>query len=127
MGIETEIARPDWQKLVAPYARADLRSGIWQMVNSVLPFLALWPLMFWAYRISWWLVLPLALLAAGFWVRTFIIFHDCCHGSFFKSRTANEVTGILLGILTLHAVLSMASRSRRASCDGGQHRQALHR
>jgi len=30
----------------------------------------------------------------------FIIFHDCGHGSFFKSRMANDVLGFVTGILT---------------------------
>lgn len=40
------------------------------------------------------------MLAGGFLVRIFIIFHDCCHKSFFKSRTANEIIGTITGILT---------------------------
>jgi omega-6 fatty acid desaturase (delta-12 desaturase) len=43
---------------------------------------------------------PLAVLAGGFLVRVFIIFHDCGHGSFFKSRKANNVLGIITGMLT---------------------------
>ena len=73
---------PQWQSMVAPYARPDLRQALWQLANSLLPFFAMWPIMFWAGRISYWLVLPLALSAGAFWIRTFIIFHDCCHGSY---------------------------------------------
>src|SRR5260221_6092569 len=51
-------------------------------------------------EVSWWLTLPLAVMAAGLLVRIFIIFHDCGHGSFFKSRTANSVTGFFAGLLT---------------------------
>ena len=50
--------------------------------------------------ISWWLVVPLAVLAGALLVRVFIIFHDCGHGSFFKSHTANAAVGFLSGILT---------------------------
>jgi len=45
--------------------------------------------------------LPLTIVAAGFMVRTFILFHDCCHQSFFKNRRANEILGTLLGVLTV--------------------------
>jgi omega-6 fatty acid desaturase (delta-12 desaturase) len=53
-----------------------------------------------ALAISYWLTLPLAVLAGGFLVRIFIIFHDCGHGSFFKSRIANDVVGFITGLFT---------------------------
>jgi omega-6 fatty acid desaturase (delta-12 desaturase) len=51
-------------------------------------------------EISYWLTLLLAIPATGFLIRNFIIFHDCGHGSFFKSKRANDVVGILTGLLT---------------------------
>jgi acyl-lipid omega-6 desaturase (Delta-12 desaturase) len=51
-------------------------------------------------KVSFWLVLPLAILAAGLMVRTFILFHDCGHGSFYPSRVANDVVGFVCGMLT---------------------------
>ena len=54
-----------------------------------------------ALIISYWLMLPIAILAAGFLVRIFIIFHDCGHASFFKSKRANNATGALAGLLLL--------------------------
>lgn len=95
----------NWQKLVAPYAKADMRQAIWQLINTVVPFVALWGVMLWSVtsttpRIPYWVTLLLAIPTAGFMMRTFIIFHDCCHGSFFRSKKANEVVGSLLGIPT---------------------------
>lgn len=101
MTISPDLETLNWQKLVKPYARPDLRQGIWQLANTMIPYLALWVLMLWSLRVSYWLTLALALPTAGFMVRAFIIFHDCCHGSFFASRRANEVVGMLLGILTM--------------------------
>ena len=43
------------------------------------------------------------MIAAGFVIRTFIIFHDCTHGSFFKNRKANDIVGTITGVLTLFA------------------------
>ena len=60
----------------------------------------LWYAMYLCKPISWWLVVPLAILAGAFLVRVFIIFHDCGHGSYFKSRGANDLVGFLSGILT---------------------------
>jgi omega-6 fatty acid desaturase (delta-12 desaturase) len=50
--------------------------------------------------VSYWITLPLAVLAAGFLVRVFIIFHDCGHGSFFTSRRTNDILGFITGVLT---------------------------
>lgn len=36
-------------------------------------------------------------------MRVFILFHDCCHGSFFASRSANTILGYVTGILTFTA------------------------
>jgi omega-6 fatty acid desaturase (delta-12 desaturase) len=56
--------------------------------------------MYWSLRVSTWLAVGLAVLAGLFSMRVFIIFHDCGHGSFFKSRLANDITGFLCGLLT---------------------------
>jgi omega-6 fatty acid desaturase (delta-12 desaturase) len=45
------------------------------------------------------LVLPLAILGAGFLMRLFVLFHDACHGSLFETKWANTVAGYALGIL----------------------------
>jgi acyl-lipid omega-6 desaturase (Delta-12 desaturase) len=52
-------------------------------------------------EVSYWLTLLLAVPTAGFLVRIFIIFHDCGHGSFFKSKKANAIIGFITGVLTL--------------------------
>lgn len=51
--------------------------------------------------ISFWIPFALSFVAAGFLVRIFIIQHDCGHGSFFKSRRANDAVGRLCSLLTL--------------------------
>jgi omega-6 fatty acid desaturase (delta-12 desaturase) len=56
--------------------------------------------MYLSISVSYWLTLPLAILAGGFLVRTFIISHDCGHGSFFESRKANDILGFITGVLT---------------------------
>lgn len=91
--------RPRLQAILSPYQKPDLRRSLWQLANTLIPYLALWCLMYLSLRVSYLLTLPLAVLAAGFMVRLFIIFHDCGHGSFFRSRTANDVAGIITGVL----------------------------
>jgi len=90
-----------WKKIVAQYQKPSLRRALWQMVNTIGPYIALWYLMYVSMAVSWWLTVPLAILAGGFMVRVFIIFHDCGHGSFFKSRKANNILGFITGVLTL--------------------------
>jgi omega-6 fatty acid desaturase (delta-12 desaturase) len=46
---------------------------------------------------SYTVTLILALPAAAFMVRLFILFHDCVHGSFFRQQGANTFFGYFLG------------------------------
>ena len=90
----------DWKRIVAKYQKPSTPRALWQTMNTLLPYALLWCLMYHTRPISWWLTVPLAMLAGAFLVRVFIIFHDCGHGSFFNSRAANDVMGSLCGILT---------------------------
>ena len=65
------------------------------------PFVAIWILLYYTVEKSWSLTLGLAALAGLFLVRVFIIFHDCGHGSFFKSKAANQTIGFIAGLMTL--------------------------
>ncbi|MDQ8198437.1 fatty acid desaturase [Pelagicoccus enzymogenes] len=88
-----------WKRVVAKFQRpAPLRAN-WQLANTLTPYAALWLLMYLTLGVSIWLTLGLALMAAGFLVRVFIIFHDCTHGSFFASKRANSVVGFATGVL----------------------------
>lgn len=99
-GEESQADTGNWKKIVARYQKPSVGAGIWQIVNTVIPYVGLWVLMYFTHKISWWLTVPLAILAGGFLVRTFIIFHDCGHGSFFKSQRANHILGAITGFLT---------------------------
>lgn len=86
--------------LIAPFQKSDARHSVLQLINTLVPYFALWYLMIRAYEISFWLALPLIVLAAGFLIRVFIFFHDCGHNSFFPSTTWNKRVGFWLGVLT---------------------------
>jgi omega-6 fatty acid desaturase (delta-12 desaturase) len=89
-----------WKEIVLKYQKPSLWRALWQIIDTVIPYGVVWYLMYLSLSVSWWLVAPLALLAGALLVRVFIIFHDCGHGSFFKSRAANDLVGFLAGILT---------------------------
>ncbi len=93
-------AKTGWKEIVARYQQPSLGRAVWQLVNTLVPYVVLWCLIYWSLRVSYWLVVPLVVLAGGFLVRLFIIFHDCGHGSFFKSSRANHFWGVLTGVLT---------------------------
>ena len=88
-----------WRESLAPYARPDLRRSVFDIATSVVAYLALTAVMYAALDVSLLLVLVLAVPAAGFLVRTFIVFHDCAHGSFLPWRRANHWLGIACGLL----------------------------
>ena len=89
----------EWKSLVAKFQIPSRWRAIVQLVDTLLPYALLWVLMYFTMSVSWWLTIPLAMVAGGLLVRIFIIFHDCGHGSFFKSRRANDITGFICGVL----------------------------
>ena len=97
----THTRRPKawWIEPLEGYARPDLRRSIACLVTSVGAYLALWPAMYYLLGVSYWLVLLVAIPASGFLVRTFIVFHDCGHGSFMPTKRANRIVGIVTGLL----------------------------
>ncbi|HKI58939.1 MAG TPA: fatty acid desaturase [Trueperaceae bacterium] len=90
-----------WQNIVREYQKPDLRKSVWQLANSFGGLLATTLLMYLSLGVGYWLTLLLAVPAAGFLIRVFIIQHDCGHGSFFKSKRANNIVGTISGVLTL--------------------------
>ena len=89
------------KKQVAPFEKSTAKKSVWQIINTVVPFIILWYLAYKSLSVSYWLALVPSLLAAGFMTRVFIIFHDCTHHSFFKSRRVNRIVGTCMGVLTL--------------------------
>jgi acyl-lipid omega-6 desaturase (Delta-12 desaturase) len=100
-GVVQPPSRPDWYAEIAPFARPDARKATWQLVETLVPYAALWAAMVYAAPRHPLVMLALSVPAAGLLVRIFIIFHDCCHGSFFPSARANRIVGYVTGLLTL--------------------------
>jgi acyl-lipid omega-6 desaturase (Delta-12 desaturase) len=90
-----------WHEALAPYAEPRLARSLLEIATSVVPYLALSVLIYASLSVSYWLALLLAIPTAGFLVRTFIVFHDCAHGSLLPSKRANIYLGGFLGLLVL--------------------------
>ena len=87
--------------MLSAYARPRLARSLLELATSVVPYLALCAVMYWTLSVSSLLTLVLAIPAAGFLVRTFVVFHDCAHGSLFSSKRANSFVGRFAGLLIL--------------------------
>jgi omega-6 fatty acid desaturase (delta-12 desaturase) len=91
--------RPFWRDALAPYAKPHFGRSLLDIATSVVPYLALSVAMYLALDTSYLITLALAVPAAGFLVRTYILFHDCTHGSFMPSKRANGWLGAAFGLL----------------------------
>ncbi len=95
-------AMPEWFREMRRFEIPSFRKALWQMLDTFVPYLGLWAGMVLLYRFGapYWVILLLSVVTAGLQVRIFIMFHDCCHGSFFASRRANAALGTIAGVLT---------------------------
>ena len=95
---------PNPQRLpgaLSSYREPSAARSLTEIAVTLAPLVALWASMWALSSVSYWLSLALSLPAAGFLVRTFMIQHDCGHGSFFRSRAVNDWVGRVLGVITL--------------------------
>jgi omega-6 fatty acid desaturase (delta-12 desaturase) len=99
--IETEQVSTGayWRESVARHEQPSLRHGVVDVATSVLPYVALSVAMYLCLQVSVWLTLALAIPTAGFLLRTFIVFHDCAHGSFMATKRGNLWLGRITGLL----------------------------
>jgi omega-6 fatty acid desaturase (delta-12 desaturase) len=89
----------NWRQALAPYTQPRVGRALVDLATSVVPFLLLLAAIAALVHVSYPLALLLMVPAAGFQVRTFIVFHDCAHGSFLPSKQANKWLGRVLGVL----------------------------
>jgi omega-6 fatty acid desaturase (delta-12 desaturase) len=88
-----------WRQVLAPYARPSVGRSVLDLLTAVVPYLALSVVMYQLLDVSYWLVLAVGVLASGFLLRTYILFHDCAHGSFLPTKRGNELLGGLLAVI----------------------------
>src|SRR5215207_7045482 len=93
--------RAEWQAIVAKYEHADTRRALAQIVTTIGPLCTAFYLMYRSLALPYWVTLLLAIPAAGFLVRTFIIMHDCAHRSFLRWPRVNDAIGMVTGVITM--------------------------
>ncbi len=99
--VDAAAAASFWNRIVGPYREPQLRRSLVQLVSTAVLFALGGVLMFLSLDVSYFLTLALALPTAGMLIRLFIIQHDCGHGSFFRSRRANDAVGSAIGVVML--------------------------
>ena len=98
--IDTERdARPFWREALAPYTQPRVARSLLDLATSAVAYVGLTAVGYLLLDVSYLLVLALAVPTAGFLLRTYIVFHDCTHGSFLPSKRANDWVGVLLGLI----------------------------
>ena len=97
-----EPSASEWIGILSRYRNPSATRSTLELVITAVPFVALWLVIWAAWEFGYgWISLLLALPAAAFLVRLFMIQHDCGHGSFFRQRAANDWVGRVIGVLTL--------------------------
>src|SRR3954468_10424744 len=118
-GAKPRSERPWWRDQLAPYSQPHLGRSTLDILTSVVPYLGLSVGMYYLLDVSYWLVLLVAIPAAGFLLRTFILFHDCAHGSFMPSKRANDVVGTFCGLLVYSSFLPWRHEHARHHATAG--------
>jgi omega-6 fatty acid desaturase (delta-12 desaturase) len=97
--------KPAWVATLKKYEAPNAGKAALQLVNTLVPYLALFALMYLtiSWRLPYWVTLLIALPAGALLVRLFIFFHDCCHGSYVGSRLGLQVLGNVLGVIVFTA------------------------
>jgi omega-6 fatty acid desaturase (delta-12 desaturase) len=97
------LERPSGPSTMAwtKYETSDVQRPMTQLFVTAVPFALLWLAALRALEVGYWLTLVLAVPAAGFLVRLFMLQHDCAHRSFVPSAAANDAIGTLIGLFTL--------------------------
>lgn len=90
----------NWRRAVEPYVGPNARRASFQLITTLLPLALVVSAAHFIRPHSTALALLLIPLIAGLIVRTFILMHDCAHGSFFASRRMNDAVGYATGVLT---------------------------
>src|SRR5216684_591642 len=98
---QTAVKHVAFRSLLANYREPSLGRSLTQVLTTLIPLFGLWALMVSLMDVSYALALVAAIPAAGLLMRVFVIQHDCGHGSYFKSKRANDILGLFCSVLTM--------------------------
>ncbi|HBA87403.1 MAG TPA: fatty acid desaturase [Geobacter sp.] len=103
--VASHVEKPDWYSALGKYAKPNLRIAMWQLLSTLSLYVVIFALMIFTVKTgySYLITLALSVLAAAVFVRVFILFHDCTHGSFVHSPHWNRNIGYICGVLTFTA------------------------
>ncbi len=95
------IPARDWIKVLSDYRDPDAARSTFELVVTLVPFVALWSLAWVSLSINPWLTLAISVCNAAFLLRLFAIQHDCGHYAFYANRSLSDWLGRAIGVLTL--------------------------
>ncbi len=91
----------DWLLILAKYRDPNPTRSTFELLVTLVPFVAIWAAAIWVLPYSMIAALVLAGVNGLFLVRLFCIQHDCGHASFYANRKVSDWVGRCLGVLTL--------------------------
>lgn len=86
--------------LIERYVRPDNLKGSLQVLTTLLPLAMLWIAAVWSAGVSVWLTAGITLLMSLFLLRSFVLMHECGHGSLFRTARLNRAFGFLFGVIS---------------------------
>lgn len=98
--IEIRAFAKEMMETLKEYKSMSYGKAIWQLCNTILPFIGIWIGMYWAYSYHLALFFGLGILNGFMLARIFIIQHDCGHHSFVKSTVWRDVIGFVCSIFS---------------------------
>jgi acyl-lipid omega-6 desaturase (Delta-12 desaturase) len=96
----TTLIKEQKRALINRYANPENFAGFVQVLDTLLPFAVLWYAVAPSAAVSYWLTAAITLLITLFLIRSFVLMHECGHGSLFRSGALNRGFGFVLGVLT---------------------------
>lgn len=89
-----------WREKLLPYTNKSNLRGAWQVFTTIAPLVVLWISYAYLSELYLYLILPFSIFISLFILRSFVLMHDCGHGSLFESKIANQIVGFIFGVIT---------------------------